>query len=81
MYINNEIVSILFKGIELLNNEDGTMKQLIASYGTAQNFDGDNIDEFFMNFQQFINIFPIKVFHSFKPILTINELVAIQLHP
>ena len=31
-------------------------------YHMVQNFDGENTDEL-MNFQQFVNIFPIKIFH------------------
>ena len=46
----------------------------------VQNFDGGKKLTNLTNFQQFVNIFPVKIFRLVS-CLTADEFVAIRLHP
>ena len=46
-------------------------------YCTAQNFDGEILTNL-TNFQQFVNIFPIKTFHLVSYLYEMNEYIGIR---
>ena len=68
------IFSIIFIAFTcFLQSGELTANKLFNKYCMVQNFEGE-ILTILMNFQQFINFFPIKIFHlgSYLPLMNLS---------